>query len=110
MTQDTATIEFVAAAKVSDLSEGDVMKVQIGELKIALFNVDGSFYATEEICTHAHASLAEGYVDGDAVECPLHGACFSIKTGKALTAPATFDLATYPISVVDGDVLIGIPR
>ena len=110
MTQDSMTIEFVKVAKVSDVPEDEPLKVKAGELQIALFKVDGAFYATEEICTHAQASLAEGYVDGDQVECPLHGACFSIKTGKALSAPATVDLCTYPVRVENDDILIGVPK
>ena len=49
------------------------------------------------MCTHAYASLADGYIEGDIIECPLHGGCFEIKTGKVASAPATEDLRTYPV-------------
>src|SRR5437868_12960756 len=54
-----------------------------------------SFYATDESCTHAYASLVDGYIDGEEVECSLHGARFSIPTGEVLAEPATENLATY---------------
>lgn len=97
-------VEFHAVAKTGDLEQGDAMQVTVGRKEIALYNVDGEFYATDDICTHAYASLADGYVEGDQIECPLHGACFDIKTGKALTPPANRDLATYPVKI-DGDTV-----
>lgn len=109
MSSQTEALTFHEVAKLSDIPAGSITPVQVGELRVALFNVDGVLYATEEICTHAQASLAEGYLCGDQIECPLHGACFSVKTGKALTAPATIDLATYPVRVEQGNVLLGIP-
>jgi naphthalene 1,2-dioxygenase ferredoxin component len=101
---------FVRVAKVGDVPPGAVIRVAAGGKSIALFNLDGSFYATEDICTHAHASLAEGFVADDTVECPLHGATFSIKTGEALSAPATEPLKTYPVRVEGQDILVGIPQ
>jgi len=110
MTLPEAVHEFVAVAKADGLAPGSVMKVEAGGLSFALYNLDGTFYATEEICSHAHASLAEGFILDDTIECSLHGACFSIKTGEALSAPATDPILTYPVRVENGDVLIGIPR
>lgn len=101
---------YVRVAKVGDVSPSSVMKVEAAGKPIALFNLDGRYYATDEICTHAHASLAEGFVMDDTVECPLHGATFSIKTGEALSAPATEPLATYSVRVDGEDILVGIPQ
>jgi len=102
--------EFVPVAKADRVAPGSVIKVEVRGLSFALYNLDGAFYATEEICSHAHASLAEGFVLDDTVECPLHGACFSIKTGEALSAPATDPILTFPVRVENGTVLVGIPR
>lgn len=110
MTMHEALHEFVAVAKAESFAPGSVMKVEVGGLSFAVYNLDGSFYATDEICSHAHASLADGFILDDTIECPLHGACFSIKTGEALSAPATDPILTYPVRVENGDVLIGIPR
>jgi 3-phenylpropionate/trans-cinnamate dioxygenase ferredoxin subunit len=100
---------FIPVAKAESLAPGSVMKVEAEGLSFALYNLDGAFYATAEICSHAHASLAEGFIVDDTIECPLHGACFSIKTGEALSAPATDPILTFPVRVENGDVLIGMP-
>jgi nitrite reductase/ring-hydroxylating ferredoxin subunit len=66
-------------------------------------------YATHDVCTHAYALLSEGYIEGDVVECPLHGALFEIRSGKCL-AVGTSDVATYPVRVeANGDVMVEIP-
>ncbi len=106
---DHAKHVFLPAAKTSDVAEGTAIKVTVGDCDIALFNLGGTFYATDESCTHACASLVDGYIDGDEVECPLHGARFSIATGDVLAEPATERLATYPVRVEDDMILIGIP-
>ena len=101
---------FVCVAKVGDVAPGEVIKAEAAGKPIALFNLDGTYYATDEICSHAHASLAEGFVIDDCIECPLHGATFSIKTGEALSAPATEPIATYPVRVETNDILVGVPQ
>ena len=103
-----STIEYHPVAKTDELDAEDVMEVRIGELDLALYNVEGEFYATDGICTHEHINLCDGYVEGHFIECPLHSACFDIKTGKAIKAPATIDLKTHPVKVEDGTVYIGI--
>ncbi len=103
-------IEFHEVAKTGDIEDGAGIQVMIGRKEIAIFNLQGQFYATDDICSHAYASLADGYVEGDQVECPLHGACFAIKTGKVLTPPATEDLKVYPVKI-DGDrISVGVPK
>lgn len=102
-------VVFHTVAKVGDVDDGEGKQVLIGKKEVAIFNVEGEFFATDDICSHAYASMADGYIEGDQVECPLHGACFSIKTGKALTAPATEDLKTYELKIEGDDILVGIP-
>jgi nitrite reductase/ring-hydroxylating ferredoxin subunit len=96
-------------AKVGDVAPGSVLKIAAGKFSIALYNLDGTLYATDEICSHAYASLAEGFIIDDTIECPLHGACFSIKTGEALSAPAIDPITTYPVRIENDVVLIGLP-
>jgi nitrite reductase/ring-hydroxylating ferredoxin subunit len=110
MTPDSAVLVYFRAAKADDIAPGSAVQVDIGELSIALFNLDGEFYATEGYCTHAFASLAEGTVIGEQIECPLHFARFSIKTGKVLSEPATEDLKTYPVRVENGEIFVGLPE
>lgn len=102
--------QYLPVAKVADLAPGSVIRVQAAGRAIALYNLGGDFYATDEICTHAYASLADGFIDGEAIECPLHGATFSIKTGAALTSPAVEPLATYPVLIEGEDILVGVPQ
>jgi MocE subfamily Rieske [2Fe-2S] domain protein len=100
-------IEYHAVAKTEDLDEEEVMAVFIGDEEICIYNVEGNFYATHGICTHENVGLADGYVEGDKIECPLHSACFEIKTGRAVNAPAEVDLKTYPVKVEDGTIYVG---
>lgn len=75
---------------------------------IALINHDGEFYAIDDLCSHAEASLAEGEVYDCKVECPLHGAEFDLITGEAVTLPATKPIKTYPVYIEDGHLYIEI--
>ncbi len=103
-------VELHSAAAVSDIADGDVLRVVIAGKELAIYNLGGEFFATEGLCTHGHTVLAEGYVDGGTIECRMHGGTFDIRTGKALTAPCTVDLKTYPVTV-DGDrILVAMPR
>lgn len=97
------------AASTADIGPGEVKQVRIGERVLALYNVDGTFYATDDTCTHAFALLSDGYVDGDMIECPLHQGCFHIPTGRAMGPPVIHDLRTYPVKVIDGEIYIEIP-
>lgn len=101
-------IEYHEVAKTDDLDAEEVMSVMVGDEEIALYNVEGTFYATHGICTHENIGLADGFVEGDLIECPLHAACFEIKTGKAVNPPATVDLKTYPVKVEGDTVYVGI--
>jgi naphthalene 1,2-dioxygenase ferredoxin component len=97
---------WVRAAARSDLAPGDVLGVEISGLSIALYEVDGSICATDNICTHAYARLSDGWLDGEVIECPLHAARFDVRTGKVLDPPATVDLKTYPVRVVDEEIQV----
>jgi len=79
-----------------------------GDKNVAVFKVDGAFYATDNICPHAYALLTDGFVEGDKVECPLHGAVFHIPTGRCLAAPAESDLKIYPIKVEEDRIYVDI--
>ena len=102
-------IEFQAVAKTGDLDDGEAVQVIVGRQEIAVYNLEGQFYATDDICTHAYASLADGYMEGELIECPLHGGCFDIKTCKAMTPPVTEDLKTYEVKIDGEQILVGLP-
>ena len=101
-------IEYHPVAKTEDLCEDEVMAVFVGKEEIALYNVEGEYYATHGVCTHENVGLADGFIEGDLIECPLHSACFEIKTGKAVNPPAEVDLKTYPVKVEDNTIFVGV--
>jgi naphthalene 1,2-dioxygenase system ferredoxin subunit len=90
---------WMTVADRASVGPDSVVAVKAGDLDIALYNIEGQFYATSNVCTHAHALLSDGWLDGDVIECPLHGGRFEVKTGKGLGAPITCDLKTFPVRV-----------
>ena len=96
---------WVAACAVDALPPGEVLQVPETP-PIAVYNVEGEFYATDDTCTHEVSSLADGYVEGDIIECAYHFAKFCIRTGAVKSYPATEPLGTYPCRVVDGTVYV----
>lgn len=98
---------WVRACDAADVDDGEAVVVDRSPAPpIAVFNVDGDFYAVDDTCTHDKYSLADGYITGDIVECPLHMAKFSIRTGKVLSLPATRDLGGYEVKVEEEVVLV----
>ena len=71
-----------------------------------VFNVDGEFYVTDDLCTHGPGSLSEGYIDGDVVECNFHNGQFNIKTGEVVSPPCMVPMKTYKTMVENGRVFI----
>jgi len=98
--------EFVRVASTDEIPLGQGKLVETDGRFIAVFNVNGEFYAVDDECTHATASLSDGFVDGMAVECPLHGAKFDLRTGEALWSPAVIPVACYDVKVEGSDVLV----
>lgn len=98
--------DWHTVASAGELEDGDMKQVIVAGRRMALYRVDGSFYATSDVCTHAFAFLTQGYLEDFSVECPLHQGCFDIRTGEALTAPVTVAIPTYPVQVNGDDVLI----
>lgn len=96
----------IFVCKTGELPAGEVRKVEV-EPAVAVFNIDGEFYAVADRCSHGNASMSEGYIEDDGtVECPLHAARFCLKTGKAMCLPATEPLKTFPIAVVGEELYI----
>lgn len=94
----------------ADLAPGSARRVEHSEgPAIAVYNVDGTFYATDDNCTHGLSSLAEGMLDGDMIECAAHFGGFDVKTGKAVMAPCSMDLRTYKVELRDGAVFAVLP-
>ena len=93
---------FVTVAKANDILVGQVKPVEVGGKRLLICHTEGGFYAIDDTCTHDDGPLADGWLDGNAIECPRHGARFDVKTGKVLCLPAAVPVNAYPVKV-DGD-------
>ena len=80
--------------------------VALGGRDIAIYNIDGELYATDDICTHAYARLSEGWLDRNEIECPLHAGRFDVKTGTATAPPCVDPVKTYPVRKEGGEILV----
>ena len=98
----------VPVCAAADLPPGTVKSFDIADVLVAVYNIDGTFYATEACCTHSFANLADGILEGDVIECSLHFGAFNVKTGKAVQAPCFVDLKTFRTEVKDGQVLVDL--
>ena len=96
-------IDLCSAAEVAP---GTALKVETGDLALAVFNVAGEFFVTDDLCTHGPGSLSEGYIEGDVVECNFHNGQFNIKTGAVVGPPCMVPVKTYKTMVEDGRVVI----
>ena len=102
--------KFLPVALAADIPQGEVIGVTIGNHRIALYNLGGQFFATDGVCTHSEAYLAEGYVEGDVIECPMHSGQFDIRTGRAVKPPCVVDLRTFAVKVEGGQVFVALPE
>ena len=99
---------WIDIASKDDVPEDDVMGIDINAKSIALYQVDGEIFATDNICTHGNARLCDGFLEGHEIECPLHQGKFDIRNGKALCAPLTEDIQVYPVKIDGGRVFVEI--
>jgi 3-phenylpropionate/trans-cinnamate dioxygenase ferredoxin component len=98
--------EWVDVASVADFPPGSVRTLDIDGTAIAVFNVDGRYYAIEDLCSHEAETLSDGEIAGDEIICPRHGARFCIRTGEALSPPAYEPVTSFPVRVEGGMVSV----
>lgn len=115
LTQSAATFTQTAptfvACESRELALGAVVTVTPpGHAAISVFHTDEGLFAVDDTCTHQDASLADGWVENCTVECPLHESCFDLRTGAVSGTPAKVAVRTYPVSVVDGSIVLELPR
>ena len=96
-------------ATTQDCQPGTSLCVEVDGKKIALFNVDGNYYAIDDTCTHVGGPLSEGEVSSTSVTCPWHGAQFDLETGNVLRAPAQQEVNCYKVFVEGDDIKIETP-
>lgn len=102
--------EWLKVATKSEIAEGAVLGIKVGEREIALYHLPGEeFRATDNVCSHEYALLSEGWVEDGCIECPLHAAQFDIRTGAALCAPADAAIDVFELKVEGDDLLIKLP-
>jgi 3-phenylpropionate/trans-cinnamate dioxygenase ferredoxin subunit len=100
---------LIKACKADQLKPGEALRLNL-EQPIAVYRLNDGYYATEDNCSHAQASLAAGDIDLEecSVECPYHGSLFDIRSGRVLSLPANRPVKTYPVKVLDDEVLVEI--
>jgi len=98
--------EFVRVAAVNDIPDPGKQTLEIAERVVVLLRVQGHFYCIDDVCTHDGGPLGDGCLDGFQISCPRHGAKFDVRTGEALTMPATVDTVAHEVRVEGNDVLV----
>jgi 3-phenylpropionate/trans-cinnamate dioxygenase ferredoxin subunit len=96
--------DWTRVCTTAELLPGEYRVVDVDGVTVAVFNLDGRFYAIEDVCTHDGGELTGGTIDGDEIECPRHGARFDIRTGGVRAPPAYEPTAVFPVKVEDGVV------
>jgi naphthalene 1,2-dioxygenase ferredoxin component len=97
---------WVDALATDDLPSDDVIGVVVAGRDIAIYTVGDAQYATDNICTHGHARLCDGFLDGHEIECPLHQGKFDVRDGKPMCEPVTEALRSYPVRIEGGRVFL----
>jgi 3-phenylpropionate/trans-cinnamate dioxygenase ferredoxin subunit len=99
---------YIKAADPDEVQPGKMKLVEVNGREIALCNVDGQYFAVDNICTHQGAPLCEGDLDGTELWCPWHGASFDVRTGEVLSPPAYENISCFPVRVTDNGVEIEV--
>lgn len=100
------TTSRIRVCHVDDLAVGNVLKFEHGDRALAIYNVDGQFYATDDACTHGPGLLSEGELTGDVIECNFHGGQFNVRTGEVVGPPCMVPVKTYAVTIEDKQVFV----
>ncbi|MEJ8859221.1 MULTISPECIES: non-heme iron oxygenase ferredoxin subunit [Variovorax] len=101
-------LNWTDAATVEDVPADDVIGMIVAGKDLALYSVEGEIFATDNICTHGHARLCEGFLEGHEIECPLHQGKFDVRNGKPTCAPVTEAIRSYPVKIEGGRVWLAL--
>jgi nitrite reductase/ring-hydroxylating ferredoxin subunit len=104
----TAMPSRIEVCKTSDVAAGETLKIETAGLTLAVFNVDGVFYVTDDACTHGPGSLSQGILEGDVIECNFHQGRFNVRTGEVVLPPCMVPVKTYKTVVEDTVVYIEV--
>ena len=100
--------QWVLATSLEAVPQGDVIAVEARGREVAIYGVEGAVYATDNICTHAHARLCEGFLEGFEIECPMHQGKFDVRDGRPLCAPVTEAIRAYRVKIEAGQVYLAL--
>lgn len=103
-----STPAFVRVLPLRELKRGTMRSVQLGAREIVLCHTRAGIFALDNICTHARTRMSEGELKGDRLVCPLHGACFDVRSGAVIAGPAVLSLGTYAVRVIDDEIEVQI--
>jgi 3-phenylpropionate/trans-cinnamate dioxygenase ferredoxin subunit len=103
-------LKYLKIAALSEFPENERLFLEINDLPIVIYSLNGEYFATGDVCTHDGGSIGEGQIEGNEVICPRHGARFDIKTGKVTRFPAVEDIPSYPVKIEDGYLYLGLPE
>ena len=99
---------WIDVLALESVPEGDVTSVNVGGQEIALYEVEGAVFATDNFCTHGAARMSDGFLEGREIECPLHQGRFDVCTGKAMCAPLSQDIRVYPVRIENKRVWVNM--
>ncbi len=100
------TDKWIDAMARDAVPEGDVIGIKVAGKDIAIYDVEGEVFATDNLCTHGAARMSDGFLEGREIECPLHQGRFDVCTGKAMCAPLTDNIRTYPVKIENLRVML----
>ncbi len=95
-------------ARTTDIPPGRVGVFEVGDRRVALCNVNGDFFAIDDVCTHDGGALDQGELDGVEIECPRHGARFDVRTGKVTRLPAIDPVDSFPVRIEDDAIQVDV--
>ncbi len=101
---------IVRVCAQADIAPETVKAFEVGDSRLAVYNIGGSFYVTDDECTHASASLADGLLEGDVIECCVHFGAFDVKTGAVKAPPCQVALRTYKVVLQGDDICVDLDR
>jgi len=104
----TAVGDYVRVCALDDIADGESMAAEVDGVAIAVVRNGDEVYAIQDECSHAAIPLSEGEIDGDEIECWLHGSMFDLRTGKAINLPATEPVPVYPVHIDGGEVHVDV--
>jgi 3-phenylpropionate/trans-cinnamate dioxygenase ferredoxin component len=107
--QTSDKFRYYRITSTQEFPEGERLFVEINNLSIVIFSLNGEYYATSDECSHDGGPIGDGQIEGYEIICPRHGARFDLRTGKVTHFPAVTDIASYPIRIVDGNIEVGLP-